>query len=135
MQIRLARSRFVGTDADMVPPHCVAVLKIEADQALILPTLTLNSEARHAVVAGEVSAHDCRLALWTKRCRWATESLQWVPVSWLSACPGELTVPTQQSLRQVAKAYGVTAPRHTDESTRMLPAAYKNEAKTRLALV
>lgn len=134
MQIRLARSRFVGND-EMVHPHCVAVLKIEAGQALILPTQTLGSEARHAVAAGEVDAQDCRLALWTKRCRWVPESLQWVPVSWLSVCPGELTVSTQQSLRQVAKVHGVTAPRHTDESTRMLPAAYKNEAKTRLALV
>lgn len=135
MQIVLARSRFVGADRALVSPHYVAVLKIAAGQALILPTVTLNSDARHALAVGEVTAQDCRLALWSKRCRWALESLQWVPESWLSACPGELTASTQSQLREVAKVHGPTAPRHTDASTRTMPAAYRAEGKTRITLV
>lgn len=131
----LALSQFVSPQQTLVARHHVVVLEKRGEQALILPTSTIDGDAHRALnVAGEVNGNDRQLAGWPNRCRFVVEALQWVPVSWLSERPGtRLSKQTTEQLKMVAKRFGPAAPRYQDETIAQLSLQFARKSKQRIA--
>ena len=128
----LALSQFVN-GSHLVARHHVVVLGEEGDFALILPTVSIDAAARHAQVAGEVSAKDRALAGWANRCKFVPAALQWVPRSWITVRPdARFSRNTRTELEAAALAYGPRAPRHSDDEANQLTFVPVRQDKQRI---
>ncbi len=129
----LAYSQFVSSGA-LVARHHVVVLEMKGGQALILPTVSIDGEARRATVQGEIGQADRELAGWPNRCKFDVSALQWVPASFVVERPGvRLTKETMGALKEAAKRYGPKAPSCSEEQASQLALRAARQDKIRIA--